>query len=252
MQRFHGRDGLELAYRELGEGRPVVLLHGVMGLGSQWIDQGPARAIAERGYRVILPDLRGHGDSARPHDPACYPPDVLAEDGLALIEHLGLDDYDLGGYSLGGRVVLRMLVRGARPRRAIIAGQGLDALDAATGRTGGIRATLTAIAEGGELDGGQRRTAYWLEQLGGDPLALRNVPDTHVATPIEDLAAIDVPTLVIFGADDRERASADKLAEALPNGRYLSLAGDHWGAWTNPEFGAAILDFLSESSPAGR
>ncbi|MGH7745084.1 MAG: hypothetical protein ACREQ5_09835 [Candidatus Dormibacteria bacterium] len=55
-----------------------------------------------------------------------YPPDVLDDDGLALIDWLGLDDYDLGGYSLGERIVLRMLVRGARPARAIVVGQRLD------------------------------------------------------------------------------------------------------------------------------
>src|SRR6185437_6817748 len=76
-----------------------------------------------------MPDLRAHGDSARPHDPAAYPPDVLVDDGLALIEHLGLTDYDLGGYSLGGRITVRMLVRGATPGRAIVAGMGLDALE---------------------------------------------------------------------------------------------------------------------------
>ena len=99
VQRFTGRDGLELAYRETGEGRPLVLLHGFAATALQWLDHGPAAALAEQGNRVILPDLRGHGDSARPHDPACYPPDVLADDGLALIEHLGLGDgeYDHGG-----------------------------------------------------------------------------------------------------------------------------------------------------------
>src|ERR1022692_2543702 len=75
---------------------------GCSAAGPQLADSGPARALAAQGYRVILPDLRGHGDSARPHDLACYPPDVLADDGLALIAHLGLDGYDLGGYSLGG------------------------------------------------------------------------------------------------------------------------------------------------------
>ena len=108
-----------------------MLLHGFAASGRQWLDHGPAAALAEAGYRVILPDLRGHGDSARPHDPACYPPDVLADDGLALIDGLGLDDYDLGGYSLGGRVVLRMLVRGARPAHAVVAGQGLAAVSGA-------------------------------------------------------------------------------------------------------------------------
>jgi pimeloyl-ACP methyl ester carboxylesterase len=117
VPRFAGRDGLELTYRETGDGRPLVLFHGFTATASQWLDHGPAAALAERGYRVILPDLRGHGDSARPHDPASYPPDVLADDGLALIDQLGLDDYDLGGYSLGGRIAeLRDPVRGFRIR----------------------------------------------------------------------------------------------------------------------------------------
>jgi pimeloyl-ACP methyl ester carboxylesterase len=126
---FPGRDGLELAYRSTGQGRPLVLLHGFTGTGLQFTQHGLAAALASRGYRVIVPDLRGHGDSSRPHDPAAYPPDILAEDGLALIDYLQLRDYDLGGYSLGGRIVLRMLTRGARPAHAIIGGQGLDALD---------------------------------------------------------------------------------------------------------------------------
>jgi pimeloyl-ACP methyl ester carboxylesterase len=127
VYRFAGRDGVELACREAGSGRPLVLLHGFMGAGSHMLGYGRASAFAEQGYRVIVPDFCGHGDSAKPHDPAAYPPDVLAEDGLALVEHLGLGDgdYDLGGYSLGGRIVVRMLLRGAKPGRAIVAGQGL-------------------------------------------------------------------------------------------------------------------------------
>jgi pimeloyl-ACP methyl ester carboxylesterase len=105
VRHFPGRDGTELAWREVGDGRPLVLLHGLLGSGSELIRLGPPLALAELGYRVILPDLRGHGDSGRPHDPVSYPPDVLADDGLALIDHLRLDDYDLAGYSLGGRLV---------------------------------------------------------------------------------------------------------------------------------------------------
>jgi len=118
---FPGRDGVNLAYREVGEGRPLVLLHGLVGDATQWLRHGQAEAIAASGYRVIMPDFRGHGASAKPHDASAYPPDVLADDGLALLDHLGLDDYDLGGYSLGARIVVRMLVRGATPRRAVVA-----------------------------------------------------------------------------------------------------------------------------------
>ena len=88
----------------------------------------PPRSPA-RGFRVIMPDLRGHGDeraaarSRPPIRPTCSP-----RDGLALIAHLGLADYDLGGYSLGARTAVRMVALGAAPRRLVVAGMGLEGL----------------------------------------------------------------------------------------------------------------------------
>jgi pimeloyl-ACP methyl ester carboxylesterase len=126
---FQARDAAELAYRELGEGRPLLLIHGYFSTALvNWVRYGHAAMIAAQGHRVIMPDLRGHGDSAKPHAAAAYPPDVLTDDGFALLDHLGLTEYDLGGYSLGGRTVLRMLVRGATPGRAIVAGMGLEGI----------------------------------------------------------------------------------------------------------------------------
>ena len=138
VRRFQGRDGLELAYQEVGAGRTLILLHGFTGTAkASWVDSGLAERLAGLGYHVVLPDMRAHGDSAKPHDAASYPPDVLADDGLALIEQLGVTDYDLAGYSLGGRTVARMLARGASPRRAIVAGQGLEAILHTEGRGAG-------------------------------------------------------------------------------------------------------------------
>ena len=89
--RFASFDGVEIAWQELGEGRPLVLIHGLFSNAwTNWIRYGHAARIAAAGYRVIMPDLRGHGDSAKPHDAAAYPSDVLADDGFALIEQLGL------------------------------------------------------------------------------------------------------------------------------------------------------------------
>ncbi|GAA4616866.1 alpha/beta fold hydrolase [Actinoallomurus liliacearum] len=249
VRRFAGRDGLELAYRETGEGRPLVLLHGFLATGTQWLDHGPAAALAEHGHRVILPDLRGHGDSARPHDPARYPPDVLTDDGLALIDRLGLDDYDLGGYSLGARIVLRMLVRGARPARAIVAGQGLAAVRD-TSRGGTHRRVLTALANGDDIEPGSpdAEAAYWVTRLGGDPRALLRVLDSLVATPDEALRQVETPTLVAVGDRDHDHASADALAAVLPDARHTRVPGDHWSALTGPEFATAMTTFLAEHS----
>jgi pimeloyl-ACP methyl ester carboxylesterase len=246
VHRFPGRDGAELAWREIGDGPPVVLLHGLMGSGALMASNGPATAIAERGYRVVLPDLRGHGVSARPHDPACYPPDVLADDGLALIDHLGLDAYHLGGYSLGGKVVLRLLARGARPARAIVGGQGLDALDAETGRTDGYRRLLAAVADGSVFKPGspEEGLAGWLAQTGADPRAIGYLLDSFVATPPDALREVPTPTLVVAGDGDSRGATAGELAALLPNGQLTLIPGDHLTALGAPEFTDAIANFL--------
>jgi pimeloyl-ACP methyl ester carboxylesterase len=248
-QRFRGRDGIELAWREVGSGRPFVLLHGLMGNGAQLAGQDLVQALAERDYRVILPDLRGHGDSGRPHDPACYPPDVLADDMLALIGHLGLDDFGLGGYSMGGKLVLRLLARGARPAHAVVGGQGLDALDAQSDRTDGHRRILTAVAQGAAFPAGSPEAAMadWLRQSGVDARAVRLVLDTFVATPADTLRLVSAPTLVIVGDQDSRGMSADSLAALLPHGRLIRVPGDHLTALAAPEFTTAVLEFLGAS-----
>ena len=244
VHRFQGRDGTELAYREIGEGRPVVLIHGYFSTAFvNWLRYGHAAAIAARGRRVIMPDLRAHGDSARPHEAAAYPPDVLADDGFALVDHLGLTDYDLGGYSLGGRTVVRMLARGAAPGRAIVAGMGLEGIVDAAGRGGHFRHILT------HLGSFERGTPEWmaeafLKTVGGDPVALLRILDTFVDTPRAALARIDLPVLVLAGAEDDDNGSAEALAAALPDGRHAAIPGNHMSAVAKPELGTAIADFL--------
>ncbi|HVJ33933.1 MAG TPA: alpha/beta fold hydrolase [Terriglobia bacterium] len=241
---FPSRDGLQLAYREIGAGRPVVLIHGYFSTATvNWLRYGHAARIAAAGYRVIMPDLRGHGDSAKPHDAAAYPRDVLADDGFALIEHLGLTDYDLGGYSLGARTAMRLLARGARPGRAIIAGMGLQGILDAVGRGDHFRHILT------HLGSFERGSPEWmaeafLKTVGGDPVALLHVLDTYVDTPREALARINLPVLVLAGADDNDNGSAEALADALPNGHHVAIAGNHMSAVTNTELGAAMTAFL--------
>ena len=127
---------------------------------------------------------------------------MLADDGLALVEHLGLGDgdYDLGGYSLGGRIVVRMLARGAKPGRAIVAGQGLAKVSGPQG--GGMNhRVLTALVDGAaiEPDSADARIAHWISQLGADPVALLHVLNSLVPTPEDALRQIAIPTLVAIG-----------------------------------------------------
>jgi pimeloyl-ACP methyl ester carboxylesterase len=242
---FASFDGVPIAWRELGEGHPVVLLHGYFSdAATNWIRYGHAAAIAARGFRVILPDLRGHGESGRPHDPAAYPRDALTRDGHALVAHLGLTDYDLGGYSLGARTVARMLATGADPRRVVFAGIGLEGL-VATGRRA---AHFRHILE--NLGAHPRGSPEWLAEAflkttGGDRQALLGVLETFADTPADALAAIRQPALVVAGAEDVDNGSAAELAAALPDARLVEVPGGHMSAVVKPELGAAIADFLA-------
>src|SRR5678816_4892318 len=104
---WNASDGVELAYHELGQGRPVVLLHGLFSdANMNWIKFGHAARIAAGGLRVIMPDLRAHGLSGRPHEAEYYPQGVLARDLRELIGHLDLPEFDLGGFSLGARTTV--------------------------------------------------------------------------------------------------------------------------------------------------
>lgn len=242
---FDSFDGTRIAWREMGAGRPVVLLHGYFSdARTNWIRYGHAAAIAARGFRVIMPDLRAHGESAKPHDPAAYPRDALTRDGHALVEHLGLSDYDLGGYSLGARTVSRMLATGAAPRRVVFSGMGLEGLINTGRRAGHFRGILTKLGQHA------RGTPEWLAEAflkttGGDPIALLGILDTFADTPEDMIRSFAPPALVVCGAEDQDNGSAPALATALPDARYVETPGGHMSAVTKPELGHAIAEFLA-------
>ena len=244
---FAAPDGVRLVWHEIGEAEAgtLVLLHGLFSdADTNWIRFGHAAAIAERGFRVIMPDLRGHGESERPHEARAYPPDILADDAAALIAHLELQEYDLGGYSLGGRTSVRMVVLGAQPRRLVVAGMGLQGLLATGPRAEHFKAILRGL--GMHARGSPEWMAEaFLKTTGGDPAALLPLLDSFVDTSEEALRAIARPTLVVSGAEDNDNGSAEALARLLPQGIYVEIPGNHMSAVTKPDLGVAIADFLA-------
>ncbi len=245
---FEASDGVQIAWRETGGGRPLVLIHGYFSeADTNWIKFGHAAALADAGYRVIMPDLRAHGLSDKPHDLALYPKDILADDQFALIAHLGLTGFDLGGYSLGGRTVARMLARGAKPRRAIISGMGLQGLTSTDKRGDHFRHILD------NLGTHQKGSPAWmaeafLKTTGGDPIALRCILDTFVDTSEEQLCCFDLPVAIICGEDDQDNGSAAALAEVLPQGKLFTVPGNHMSAVVKPELGQAMVEALTGPS----
>ena len=247
IHRWTASDGIELAYHELGEGRPVILLHGLFSDAQMnWIKFGHAERIAAEGCRVIMPDLRAHGASGKPHDPANYPSDVLVRDLRELIAHLDLEQFDLGGFSLGSRTTIDAVSGGARPGKAVLAGTGVDVL---TNWERRCRFFVDAIEH---FDDARRGDPYWLSiqfmrtmKVDREAAALLLKALGDHPNPDQAVAAFTMPTLVVCGSEDDENGSARALAGMLPNARYEEVPGTHMSSVTKPELGEAIARFLS-------
>jgi pimeloyl-ACP methyl ester carboxylesterase len=242
-----GFDGAPLAVRLIGEGRPLLLLHGLFSSAeTNWVRYGTAGRLVAAGWRLILPDFRGHGASAAPQDPAAWPEDVLARDIEAVAASLGLGpDLVLCGYSLGARTVVRLLVRGKlKARAAILSGMGLE------GVTGGAergRWFASVVRGRGIFARGTPEffASAFLAANVAKPEVLLPLLDGMAGTPGDALGALRLPVAVVCGVDDRDNGSAAALAAALPAARLFDVPGNHMSAVTLPAFGEGLLDALA-------
>jgi len=246
LHRWMASDGVELAWHELGEGAPVILLHGLFSSAEMnWIKFGHAERVAAEGFRVIMPDLRAHGASGKPHDPAAYPKNVLVRDLSELIERLGFSEYNLGGFSLGARTVLEGVIGGLAPRRAILSGTGADVLTNWSRRSGFF---LEAIER---FDNVSRGDPHWLSVQFMKTMKVDRVAAAHLLNSMVDhdnadavKAAFSMPTLVVCGSEDDENGSAEALAQLI-GAEFAEIPGTHMSSVTRPELGEAIARFVA-------
>ena len=237
--------GARLAVHRVGEGRPVLLLHGLFSSAQvNWIKFGHAALLAEAGFEAIMPDLRAHGQSDAPHDPAAYPEDVLVRDAQAVVAALGLTDFDLCGFSLGSRTSVRAVLAGLAPRRLVLGGMGIEGLGQWARRSAFF---IGAIDRFDEIKRGDPEyvAQQFMKSQKVDRVATRLLLESVDDTDPSELARITMPTLVVCGAEDQDNGSAPALAEALPDARYVEVPGTHMSSVTKRELGEAIVAFLS-------
>lgn len=245
IHRRTSSDGTDLVYREMGEGFPVILLHGLFSSAEvNWIKFGTAAKIAARGFRVIMPDHRAHGSSAAPADASAYPSAILARDLNELIAHLQLTEFDLGGFSLGARTIIQAVGEGLKPRRAAIAGMGLQGLDHWQRRQ---QFYVDAIDK---YDEATRGDPHWMsiqfmKTMKVDRVATRHVLGSFAAVDRAWLGQFTMPTLVLIGTEDDDNGSARDLADLLPDPTYAEVPGNHMNCITKPEFGERLSEFLA-------
>lgn len=253
VKRFDTWDGIEIAFQEWGEetsAPPVVLHHGfVADADSNWVAPGVVEALRAAGRRVVAPDARGHGRSAKPHDPDRYGEQRMSRDLTSLLDAIDAPTIDLVGYSMGAIVSLLFASGEGRVRRLVIGGVGSGVIEC-----GGVdrRAVSNdAIVEALEVedpssirDPGALPFRQLAEATGGDRMALaaqaRSVYRGEIA-----LQQISAPTLLLAGDSDPLAVRPEVLVDAIPDATLRILHGNHIGAIGDPGFKQSIVDFLA-------
>jgi pimeloyl-ACP methyl ester carboxylesterase len=240
-------DGLNIAYQSFGEGPAVLCIHGFASSARvNWIETGWVETLSGAGYRAIVIDNRGHGDSDKPYEPEFYTPTAMAGDALALLDHLGIRRAAVLGYSMGARIAAFLAYE--QPERvacAIFGGMGMNLLHGLSDGND-IIAGLLAPSLDGLTHPTARQFRAFAEQTGADRLALAACMETSRQPMARaDVRRIEVPVLVAVGENDIMAGAPEPLAELLPQGEaYVIPRRDHMRATGDRLFKAKALAFL--------
>jgi pimeloyl-ACP methyl ester carboxylesterase len=251
MHTYESFDGTVISYQELGTGPLVVLLHGFTSSAAQnWIQSGIAQKIADAGYHVVAPDLRGHGASPYNAAPEDWPSDAVARDQIALVAHLGENPYATVGYSMGSISALRWHLLSRNTGRMALGGIGDSAADEFnTDRNTAFRAAILEALASEDTPGAKGMIAR-TKATGGTLEGYLGALSARTYTPADLLATFDVPTLILTGDQDLDNGSGPGLAALIPGATYHALTGTHVGAVVDPELPRAVIAFLDEGRPA--
>jgi pimeloyl-ACP methyl ester carboxylesterase len=248
MPSFH-HGPIELAYLDQGQGDPIVLVHGFASTKeTNWVAPGWVSTLARAGRRAIALDNRGHGQSSKLYDPADYHTELMAQDVLALIDHLGLDRVDLMGYSMGARICAFLAAHQPDVARSLIlGGLGIHLVDG-VGLNEDIALALEAPSLADVSDPTGRQFRAFAEQTKSDLRALAAcLRGSRQTLPREEAAAIQAPVLIAVGTKDDVAGPAAPLADIIPGARALDIPGrDHMLAVGDRVFKAGALEFLAQ------
>lgn len=239
--------GFRLAYDDIGSGRPIVLVHGfASNRNENWRRLGWYGAFERKGLRCIALDVRGHGESAKPHEPDAYTRDALIGDIFALMDHLQIKRADLMGYSMGARLALAAAL--SKPERVdhlILGGIG-GRLFERSGSADVMAAAMLADDPGTISEPLLRSFRHFADEQGEDRLALAACTrGTSGSFDRETVSTLRVPTLIVAGARDALAGSAEELAAVIPGAQAVTLPGcDHFSAIPHALFKASVFDFL--------
>ncbi|HEY9004123.1 MAG TPA: alpha/beta fold hydrolase [Mucilaginibacter sp.] len=239
-QFFTSFDGTKIYYEVKGTGYPVVLIHGFCGTGEGWKKSIVYTNLIKGGYKVIILDLRGNGQSDKPHTDEAYSNDAEAKDIMGLMTSLNITKYNVVGYSRGSIIASRLLVLDNRVNKTVMGGMGDGFTDPHWPRRLHAYATLMGNKNFHEFDDMMK----YIHEQGFDIPALAMQQKHQPTTSGAELLKITKPVLIIRGSDDKENGSEIGLQRLIPGSRVSYVPGDHNTASKNNQFSAAVFFFF--------
>jgi pimeloyl-ACP methyl ester carboxylesterase len=252
VQTFNS-DGIEIAYLDEapaeGNGAAILLIHGfASNARTNWVDPGWVRHLSREGYRVIALDNRGHGASQKIHDPAAYHRSLMAEDARRLLDHIGVAQAHVMGYSMGARITASLaLQHPGRMKTAIFGGLGINMIHGLPGADAIARA-LEAPSLDDVTDANARTFRVFADQTHSDRLSLAAcIRATREVITAEDISRIACPVLVAVGTTDHVAGSGAQLAALIPGAQALDITGrDHMRAVGDRIYKDGVSAFLAQ------
>ena len=251
-------DGVTIAFERLGpmhigQDPAILMIHGFGSSRAQnWKSTGWYGALTGAGFAIVAMDCRGHGDSGKPHDPAFYGHDRMAEDAVAVMDAAGMEQPFVLGYSMGGYIGLRLLAAHPdRVARLAIAGVGetylQDRISAPAARAALADALLVADKET-ITDPRAKMFRAFADQPGKDRFALAAcMRGMSPHLPLQTLAGLARPVLVVNGGVDDAAGRPEPLAGCFADGRAVTVPErDHMSAVGDPRTRRAVMDFFLE------
>ena len=233
-------DGTKIYYEVQGTGTPVILIHGFCGTGEGWKKSIVYTNLIKGGYKVIILDLRGNGQSDKPHTDEAYSNDAEAKDIMGLMTSLNITKYNIVGYSRGSIIASRLLVLDTRVNKTVMGGMGDGFTDPQWPRRLHAYATLMGSKNFHEFDDMMK----YIHTQNFDIPALAMQQKHQPTTSHAELSKITKPVLIIRGSDDKENGSEIGLQRMIPGSRVSYVPGDHNTASKNNQFSAAVFFFL--------
>jgi pimeloyl-ACP methyl ester carboxylesterase len=248
MQKFNSA-GVDIAFQDEGQGAPLLLIHGFASNGRvNWQATGWVKTLLAAGYRVITIDNRGHGESQKLYDPQQYSAPMMAEDAARLLEHLGIVQAAVMGYSMGARISAFLTMQ--RPElvsRVIFAGLAERMVSGVPGAEA-IAQGLAAATARDITDLSARAFRIFAESTKSDLKALAAcILSSRVKIKPEALSRIACPVLVVAGEIDDVAGPVQPLVDLIPGAVGVLLPGrNHMNAVGDSGYKKAVLAFLAQ------